>query len=155
MSVTFSVVRENLEVLDGQPKIVYRQVYPADFDPAQVIEDPEHGRLSPDNPWSMNLTNENAVRVLELLGEDPYSENGLVGTICNVPEFIERCDSALLAIRSFPALDAGVSPTESYGATGVPMIHLGVPADYFRTRVTRLREIAQIAIDVGGILSFA
>jgi hypothetical protein len=155
MSVTFQVLREDIKVNGDEPTVVYLPVYPDSFDPEQVIVDPEYGPLCPENPWSINVTNENAVRVLQLLGQEPYSDQGLVGTICDLSGFIKACDNALAAISSFPSLDAGVDASESFGDLGFRIVHCGLPADYFSERVGRLRELAQIAIEVGGILSFA
>lgn len=156
MSVTFQVAKERIGDHNGLPLITYYPVYPAGFDPKQVIDHPEYGPISADNPWSINVTNDNATQLLQLLRQESEdAEMGLVGTIRNLAGFIEACDSALEAIRSFPSLDSGTAATEIGRADGCRIVHCGVPAHYLRSRVSQLRVLAEIAKDVEGVISFA
>jgi hypothetical protein len=137
----------------GKPTILYLSVYPDGFDPNQMIEDPDFGPLTSDNPWSINLANENAVRLLELLGQATRREYGLGGLICNLAEFIVACDNGLSAVTRSPELDASVGAQVGY-SDGFRIIRCGATHDYFNKHISRLRELALIGIEVGGILSF-
>ncbi len=103
----------------------------------------------------MNVTNDNAVQLLLLLRQEPYTDAGLVGTISNLAGFIEACDSVLETMRSFSSLDSGTPPTETGGAGGCRMIRCGIPAHYLQRRVSELRALAETAISVEGVINYA
>src|ERR1700733_8748381 len=112
MSVSFTISKESLKMIDGKIVAVYETVYPEGFDSTPRIdpEMPEYGPIHPENPWEMNVSNSNFCDIVKTLGlwETQNHEDGeYVGSL-DPNALIVSCESALEAIMALPELDASI-----------------------------------------------
>jgi hypothetical protein len=103
----------------------------------------------------VNLCNANAIMVLMDLGQNPMTDDGLVGQVEDLFAFIAMCDAVLGSIAADPSLDPGRATVEHRSEGRATMIECGTPAGYLQDRVTSLRNLAVLARDAGGVLGWA
>jgi len=158
MGISFMVAREEVMLIDGVPAIVYAPLYPVGFDRTPVIdlEMPEYGSIPPDNPWSMDLSVANAFMLLRELGLiNEADEPEYCGHFVDLPDLIARCEALLGVVNTIPEFDAGVSAVVQGGDGHATMIHCARRPGYMNHRVGRLLELALIAKENDGVISYA
>lgn len=156
MSVTFSIAKEKLLEWNGEPNICLSPIYPEGFDNTPKIdpEYPEYGELYPDNPWELNVTNSNAFELLNILGV-PQTE--YCGTLCgNDLTTIVRIGSECLAtlVAAPELMDMGTPSHESKGSKGCTIIQCGHHPGWYTDRITKIVELATIALAHDACISF-
>lgn len=124
MSVSFYLIQ------DG------KIVAPVSYDPAGDA----------DKPFDLNVTNTNAIMLLEMLGIRVKGDNGLTGEIEDVARLEYNCQQVLHALRADPALDAGRLSIEHRSPGCMTMIECGRRDGYLLDRVSRLRQLAEEAL---------
>ena len=107
--------------------------------------------LNEDN--EINMSNRNAMIVLQTLSFDPTEYCGVV-TNNELENFILRCDLALQLIKAEPSLDPGLETVIEKGETGPTFVHFGLPAGYLQERISQLRDLASFAWKHQAELSF-
>lgn len=146
MSVTFSVYHNGSFVSpDGwEPEYEVDEMYgfPPDFK-VQVNQ----------NPLEMNVANGNFYRLMELLGLSTEEYCGTWGD-GSLQHVREKVTFVLEGIKAIPELDGGKEDVIEKSPSGMTMIHCGVREGYFAERLTKLLEIVDKAIEVGGEVTF-
>jgi hypothetical protein len=130
---------------------------PEGFDPLTPINnDPNdsYGPDYPENPWEINVHQQNGADVLKTLGFYVETGDGMFGQIEDLDKLIAMCDSTLGAVSSFPGLDSGVEATEMPGS-GPRWFNGGRHPGSLTRIISKIRELAIIAKEKGGLISYA
>ncbi|CAM6053491.1 unnamed protein product [Sphagnum tenellum] len=119
---------ESLQEVKGEPRICYSNIYPEGFDPKQIVMVDEYGIEYAQNPWEINMSNINAIHILDIIGfsnRDSDGEPDYCGTISNLIEAEEKILAALADRHFAPEMDWGKPVTEENGEQGALIIDCG------------------------------
>lgn len=123
-----------------------------------------------DHPDTMNVANENFVRLMRLIGLEVRTEDGLCGNLFELGLVRNHVVSTLHMISDFPELDAGteariITPEEIEELTpgtrelvqalGAQVIDCGWPPGYIRQRLGQLLRLIDFAIREGKGLRYS
>lgn len=138
MSLTLCVAIETLRELVGGPQVCYTPLLPEGFDNTPQIDPamPDYGPIYPDNPWSLNVHQQNAREMFDLIGLSLGDDCS--GIICG-PELIEleeTCKHIVQSIRTVPDTNDPHIPS------------------WHEHRFSKLHDLVVIARQMGGVISF-
>lgn len=149
MSVTFCLAKKVVG------KVGYQFLYPSDFDPTPVIdpEYPEYGAIPPDNPYTLNVHNDNAKEILRTFNITGELHNG--GILDNLDEVIEICNQVIASVRTIPELDLGTPSVMSKFENGPLVVECGHLPGWYGDRFGKLLELATIAKQKEAVITYA
>jgi hypothetical protein len=152
MGVSFNVCQFEDRELNGEVIKVLCPVGPDGLDLHTPIGRDEYGDIYPENPWTMNVSEMNAINILKTLGLE-FDQEYYCGTL-DSGIVVAACDSVLSTLRSIPELDAATPWVETKGVGGCTVYEGGRMEGYLAIRVSELRGLAQIALDRGLVLNY-
>lgn len=109
----------------------------------------------PENNLELNVANGNAITLLRFLGvARPEEGDDLTGEITDVATFERACLDHLNVLRAEPALDAGRKDQVLRGEGGATVVMCAMSDGYLTERISKLRELAELALLSGGKLIY-
>jgi hypothetical protein len=94
----------------------------------------------------LNVSNQNAIMLLEMLDIEPFTDDGLVGEIRDVAKLEHNCQQILATLRSIPELDRGRKTIVDQQPGKCTMIECALPDGYLVGRLEILRRAAEEAL---------